>query len=231
MKIKRSLLSISLAALSAAAFAGSAGIPQSTFTGFFAGINLGARIVQLDIKQDKTGGNNYNYDVNTSHTQPTQGVDFGYGYQLANNLYLAGMLRANIAQGEYKVSDTYQTGVAYTNKTTVNQTYGVIGELGYALTSRFLPYLSLGWQWMHVDTSMTDSSNGANFGFDHYANGPTAGLGFHYKVTQHVLIGAEYNMAFYGTRRSTRTISSNAYVTKVQPSAVMTGLLTVDYLF
>ncbi|PIQ42664.1 MAG: hypothetical protein COV52_02585 [Gammaproteobacteria bacterium CG11_big_fil_rev_8_21_14_0_20_46_22] len=205
-----------------------------TFTGFSAGLGLGFRIVDNKASQVKSGSNGYTQNGDTTTTQSTQNLQFDYGYQFHNQMYLSAGGTAGIAQGNEKSSNNYGSSRISTLENDFKATYGLNAKLGYALSSRLLPYLTLGWQWMKEDYKTVDTNSGtttADFSTNRFANGPMVGLGLRYKLMPHVLVGLEYNMAFYNKATSTKTVSGTSYTLSTHPQHVMTALLTLGYLF
>lgn len=219
-------------------FASAAPVMQAapSFTGFYAGADVGFR--SLQIRQNDSNRSLFldNTSTNDStETQPTEGLHIGYGYQFNNNVYLGAKAFAQIAQGNTDSSATYatSTGVNRTAHTNFNynNVYGINAQLGYVLTPNFLPYITAGYQALYLHYSddggfTTDPSHYA-YSINKYLNGWDAGLGMHYKVTNHVLLNAEFTGAWYGSVKAT---AADGYTSKITTYAY-TGLVGFSYLF
>ncbi len=210
--------------------------PQDTvsFTGLYLGGGLGFRAVDYTLTNQRNGAFFSNDETNKYHVaQATQEVHLGYGYEFANNIYLGLVGNVDFAEGIDKVSDSFLQTISFAHELEFQQMFGVNGNFGYAITPRFLPYLTAGWQWQKLEDTVSNvfGALSENFSDDGYVNGPDVGLGMHYLVTQHVMVGALYSAAFYNTHKSTTVVAGATQLLKIQPNTVMTGLFTFDYLF
>lgn len=190
---------------------------NSTFTGAYAGVDAGFRTVDYTFKNAVNG----QYVSNTQTvTQSVEGLHAGYGYQFANNLYLGAQGFAQIAQGDSRNNDNDSTST-----TQFGNTYGLNAQLGYAVTNRFLPYVTGGYEWLKIkDDSITNPGGVHNYSIDKTKGGFDAGAGMKFKVAEHMFANAEVTGAWI-SRASTS--SANA---SVQPN-VYTGLVGLSYLF
>ena len=204
-----------------------------SFTGVYAGVDLGFRTVNYKLKEERNFIRADDASYDNSVTQATQGLHLGYGYEFSNQLYLGAKAFATISQGKEKASTTFGSTITRGNDLEFNELYGLNANFGYALTPTFLPYISAGYELMRVKNKVTDELGTTNEGFTvrKYANGFDAGIGLHYLMTSHIMLNAEYSAAWFsGVDERTTTNSLSQYM-KLQAAPVLMGTVGFSYLF
>lgn len=201
----------------------------SSFTGAFAGINFGIRTVDSNYTTINTDFIPSSYKGTDSITQPVEGLNAGYGYQFMNHLYMGAQGFVQIAQGDSRYSDIHGT-----SREQFRNVYGLNAQLGYAVTDRFLPYVTAGYEWLNIQDHSEYIgllANEFNYTIDQYKGGLDAGVGMKFKMTNHVLINTEFTAAYISQAGKSITDENGGYVsTKIQPN-VYTGLIGFSYLF
>lgn len=200
--------------------------PVSTFTGFYTGLDFGFRNVNTEIQHTRSGVFADSGTINNSITQSTEGLHVGYGYEFANNLYLGAKAFAFIAQGRDRSETTFGDGFTFDHQLTYGTLYGANAQLGYAITPRFMPYLTGGWEALNVQNRVSHQEGIEDFSTDKYVNGPDVGVGMNVKVADNWLVNAEFTGAYFNN--TSKTVGVNTV--KLTPY-VYTGTVGLSYLF
>lgn len=129
------------------------------------------------------------------------GVEAGYDHQFAGtNIVLGAAL--GIRSGT-SIDDGGEWEV-YHNRTESEIEYVAVAKarLGYAITDRFLPYVTAGWAGGNVKTSQDysppDAKASTTWEDDRFASGYVVGAGVDVKVTESIFVGLEYNYTDLG---------------------------------
>lgn len=205
---------------------------SSTFTGAFAGVDFGFRSVDYTLTHIRSDAG-FSQEGKSNHTltQSVEGLNGGYGFQFANNLYVGAKAFAQMAQGDQTHEREFDGDVATNIKLQFGNTYGANAQFGYAVSDRFLPYVTAGYEWLNIKNTAYNDFVDYSVSNSNYKGGFDAGAGMKLKVTDHVLINAEFTGAWISTfNKSSTDRFGITHTVKVQPN-LYTGLVGVSYLF
>ena len=161
-------------------------IVDSTYN--WSGVYLGAQLGYA------VGGSaDYVYDADFAYNYSNDpdgifgGLYAGYSYQLSNGIVLG--VEGDIAWGDINGSGVAPGDASWSNSTSFDWTGSARVRLGYAV-DRFLPYVTGGVAFGHLDFEETD---GASFDSgDASLVGWTLGAGAEYAVTDNWIVRGEY---------------------------------------
>jgi outer membrane immunogenic protein len=106
----------------------------------------------------------------------------------------------------------------------------VVAKVGYAY-DRFLFYAKGGYAGAMVDTDVRSILGPSRQKTSNWQNGWTVGGGVEYAITNHILIGAEYNYIGLGSRAHKSGVTSGPFFDAKVDAAVHQVLLRISYKF
>lgn len=177
--------------------------PAFTWTGFYAGGQIGVSILNVELTLD----NGLFYEKNN----PTKvgfigGLQAGYLYQFSNNLVLGAEL--SYAWTDTTASKTVNVGVGETRIRSVTAQDLFIAALraGYAINN-VLPYIKIGYANSGNELTTFDVGRGQPtiIPSDARSSGWVIGAGVDYAFTPNIVLGVEYNYSYFNVGRRPTT--------------------------
>ncbi|NOT12347.1 MAG: porin family protein [Methylococcaceae bacterium] len=177
---------------------------NTTWTGFYAGVSLGAIINESHLNADHNNGINtflessYNEQLDSTDVLP--GIHAGYNHQLSSGLVLGGEADFTYpdSTGEF-TSSLQDDDVNNFDKFTVkNRLQGAVrGRIGYALAN-FLPYVTVGVSF--ADTGLRyENELGDKYQKNSVQAGWILGGGLEYAFCKNFSLRTEYLYTDYGS--------------------------------
>ena len=154
----------------------------------WSGVYLGAQLgYAIGGSADYVYDVDFDYNYNNDPDGIFGGLYAGYNYQFSNGIVLG--VEGDIAWGDINGSDVAPGDDSWSNSTSFDWTGSARVRLGYAV-DRFLPYVTGGVDFGHLDFEETD---GASFDSgDASLVGWTLGAGAEYAVTDNWIVRGEY---------------------------------------
>ena len=117
---------------------------SAQWTGFYAGLSLGAIINQSRLKSDHSYYIDPPYNASLESTDVLPGIHAGYNHELSNGLVFGGEADFTYPDSTSKFISVGQSGFQYDKFSVKNTLQGAVhGRIGYDLAN-FLPYITAG---------------------------------------------------------------------------------------
>ena len=177
--------------------------PAFTWTGFYLGGQVGMSILNVELTLD----NGFFYEKNNpSKIGFIGGLQAGYLYQFSNNLVLGAEL--SYAWTDTTASKMVSVGAGETRTRSVTAQDLFVASLraGYAI-NQWLPYLKVGYANSGNELTTFDVTRGqpSIVPSDARSSGWIVGAGVDYAITSNIILGLEYNYAYFNVGRRPTT--------------------------
>jgi len=188
-------------------------VPVWGWTEFYFGLNVGAAGGHTSWCTDASivncAGVAPTDVVSLSPTDTIVGGQFGYRWQVADYLVLGGEALLDGLALNKTAASIIPGETLYTS---FNNIGSVTGQLGVAVTNRFLVYGKGGWAATDLHLDASNGIAGTDLSTFKWVQGWTAGAGLEYMLWTHLSIGVEYNYYQFNVANITGLVDTTGVV-------------------